>query len=111
MFDVAEFIDYEGLVHPEQKWQTGQAVINITTNLPWMPFRVIPLAWIEDLQVDGASVQIDPPKANNKQVWTVTGSRGDVYTVTQQGAKITCTCPGFQFRHHCRHIAEKETVQ
>lgn len=110
MFDVDEFVDYEGSVYPEQKWQTGQAIINITTNIPWMPFRVIPLSWIEDLRVGGARVDITLPTAAETRVWTVTGSKGDVYTVTRQGSKITCTCPGFQFRHHCRHATEKETV-
>lgn len=111
MFEVDEFIDYEGSVYPAQKWQVAEPVINITTNIPWMPFRVIPLSWIEDLQVSGASVKIDLPKASQTRVWTVTGSKGDVYTVTQQGSKIACTCPGFQFRRHCRHITEKETAQ
>lgn len=110
MFEVQEFIDYTGTVYPQQKWQATEPVINITTTIPWMPFRVIPLSWIEDLQVGGASVQIDLPKATETRVWTVEGSRGNTYTVTQQGSKMSCTCPGFQFRRHCRHIAEKETA-
>jgi len=110
MFDVEEFIDYEGSVYPAQKWQDGEAVINVTTTIPWMPFRVIPLSWIEDLRVGGQTVAIDLPKQAETRTWTVAGSKGDVYTITERDAKRTCTCPGFQFRHHCRHITEKETV-
>ena len=110
MFEVPEFITYTGAVYPEQKWQAADPVLNITTNIPWMPFRVIPLSWIQDLEVDGERVQIALPQAAETRVWTVEGSKGNIYTVTQQGAKMSCTCPGFQFRHHCRHITEKETA-
>jgi hypothetical protein len=32
----------------------------------------------------------------------VAGSRGQTYIVSADG----CTCPGFQFRSKCRHVAE-----
>jgi len=28
------------------------------------------------------------------------------YTVTVDGEKASCTCPGFKYRRHCRHIKE-----
>lgn len=38
--------------------------------------------------------------------WTVRGSKGDSYIVTESDGKLICTCPGFQFRGRCRHIEE-----
>lgn len=44
------------------------------------------------------------------EVITRTGSKGEVYYITQdksQGWKgWSCTCPGFTFRGSCKHVAE-----
>jgi hypothetical protein len=37
-------------------------------------------------------------------VTRVTGSQGQTYIVAPDGSN--CTCPGFQFRSKCRHVAE-----
>jgi hypothetical protein len=36
----------------------------------------------------------------------VQGSNGKKYYLTKVGNKYTCTCPGFTFRHTCKHINE-----
>jgi len=37
----------------------------------------------------------------------VKGSTGTTYTITFENAMpINCTCPGFHFRKHCRHLQE-----
>jgi hypothetical protein len=110
MFEVAEFITYSGAVYPEQKWQTTEPMLNLTTDIPGFPWRAIPLSWIQDLRVDGQNINITLPESTETRTWTAEGSRGNTYTVTRRGAKLSCTCPGFQFRHNCRHITEKETV-
>ena len=38
--------------------------------------------------------------------WTVRGSKGDEYRVTELNGNYSCTCSGFRFRGQCRHIAE-----
>jgi hypothetical protein len=38
--------------------------------------------------------------------WTVKGSKGDEYRVTELNGDYSCTCSGFRFRGQCRHIAE-----
>lgn len=38
------------------------------------------------------------------QTWSVTGSKGEVYTVEKIDKDYVCTCAGFKFRGKCRHI-------
>lgn len=45
------------------------------------------------------------------QTWTVTGSKGDNYTVSLDGDRWACTCSGFQFRSRCRHVEETRSRQ
>lgn len=36
--------------------------------------------------------------------YAVQGSKGDTYTVTDNGGTWTCTCPGFGWRRKCKHV-------
>jgi hypothetical protein len=38
------------------------------------------------------------------RTWTVKGSRGDEYKVTELNGNLSCTCSGFKFRGDCRHV-------
>ena len=40
------------------------------------------------------------------RTWTVAGSKGNEYRVTQELGTWSCTCSGFKFRGQCRHVAE-----
>ena len=40
------------------------------------------------------------------RVWTVKGSKGDEYKVTDVNGNYSCTCSGFRFRSQCRHIEQ-----
>ena len=45
--------------------------------------------------------------ADTEDRWTVTGSRGEKYTVERVGNKLICTCSGFKFRSKCKHTEVK----
>ena len=41
-----------------------------------------------------------------KSAIIVKGSNGAEYHITKIGNKYSCTCPGFAFRHVCKHVTE-----
>lgn len=41
-----------------------------------------------------------------KDAIIVKGSNGKEYQVTKVGNQYTCSCPGFMFRHRCKHVEE-----
>lgn len=51
------------------------------------------------------SVKAEQPQG---RTWSVAGSRGSDYTVTESAGQWACTCQGFTFRNRCKHI---ETIK
>jgi hypothetical protein len=45
-----------------------------------------------------------PQIQSNNPIWTVVGSKGNIYVIERIGAQYNCTCSGFQFRGKCSHI-------
>ena len=41
-----------------------------------------------------------------KDVIIVKGSNGKEYHISKIGTRYSCTCPGFMFRHKCKHVDE-----
>ena len=101
-FEVPEFITYEGDEVKCGKWEDPNEVLCLTTNIDFFPVRSIQRKWIHS--IDGNTVLHVPTK---KETVTkiVKGSKGQEYVVTL-GAKKSCTCSGFTFRHTCKHIME-----
>ncbi len=52
------------------------------------------------------NVKVDEKEPVTGRSWTVEGSKGNVYTVTEEHGLWTCTCSGFKFRNQCRHVLE-----
>jgi len=49
-------------------------------------------------------VEVTNPYANLKtKTYTITGSRGDKYTVTNRNGEYSCDCPAGKFRGTCKH--------
>ena len=57
---------------------------------------------INSVQFKTDLIELEP----EGRVFTVTGSKGDTYTVNEVRGLWSCTCSGFQFRGECRHIRE-----
>jgi hypothetical protein len=58
-------------------------------------FKEVPDIW---------GVTVDETEPVEGRNWTVTGSKGAAYTVTENHGLWTCTCSGFKFRNKCRHV-------
>jgi hypothetical protein len=52
------------------------------------------------------SVYFGQKEEPKKDSIIVKGSNGKEYIVEKIGTKYTCTCPGFTFRHTCKHIKD-----
>lgn len=43
---------------------------------------------------------------SNRKTFRVAGSQGATYTVTLDGGRWSCNCPGYTYRKNCRHVKE-----
>ena len=76
--------------------------------------RGLPEKFSKPIRIDirGRKFRLNPeqfaidvePEVPEGRVIEVTGSKGDVYKVTEVRGEWTCTCSGFKFRGDCRHI-------
>ena len=57
-------------------------------------FREVPNLW------NFVPKDLETPQGRS---WTVAGSKGAEYTVTEYQGEQTCSCSGFKFRGKCRH--------
>jgi len=99
-FYIPEFLTYEGDRVPAPKWAPDDTVCLTTGNLNW-PIRMLDSASITS--IDDKTVVSAKVESKNKTV-TVEGSKGQKYVVTITPEGKTCTCPGFGFRHSCKHV-------
>lgn len=74
-----------------------------------IPQRVILLRNV--YSINGVRVRfVDVPKALSKpqvvRTFSITGSKGDVYSVETMNGNWSCTCKGYSFRRTCAHISQ-----
>lgn len=99
-FEVAQFHYYEG-EEVKVKW-AGAHEMGLKTN-DSVGLRVIQRKNIRE--IDGQPYEYVEGLATAKKLTlSVPGSKGGSYTVTL-GEHPECTCPGFQFRGTCKHLA------
>lgn len=61
---------------------------------------------IKNKYTENDSVYFGEKEGPAKDAIEIQGSGGKKYYLTKVGNKYTCTCPGFTFRHTCKHITE-----
>lgn len=62
---------------------------------------------LKDKKAESDTVYFGKPVVESapKDAIKVSGSNGKVYLLTKGiGGKYNCTCPGFTFRHTCKHV-------
>lgn len=92
---------YQGQVIAPDRWMTPYQ-FNVTGDERY-PVRTLDSRFVDSIEIlEGSANDID----TEIQTWQIKGSRGNRYTVTKNASGFTCTCPGFQFRKNCRHLAE-----
>ena len=97
-----EFNYYEGELVATPKWVDYDAIA-ITTGDKKFPVRIIAKENIIEIDGTVTSKQVKIPAV---RTFTITGSKGDVYTVNIGEKHSDCTCVAFQFRRSCKHIKE-----
>jgi hypothetical protein len=99
-------IVFEGTVLKPHKWLNDREFC-LTGDSNW-PIRVINMSNVIDIKlINGDMKTIDI----GSKVWTIKGSKGNIYIVTRNSNKWDCTCPGFSFRKTCKHVSELSGVK
>lgn len=98
-----EFHYFEGELVATPKWVDYDAIA-LSTGLKKFPVRIIAKADV--VEMDGKEISVKEAEAPEIRTFSITGSRGDVYTVNIGNKYSDCTCAAFQFRRSCKHIKE-----
>lgn len=93
----------QGTVIARYSWADADTVC-LHTACDNVPNRVVSFSSIRQVvKLNSKGTVAEQPQI---PTWTIAGSKGSVYNVKLDGRKYSCTCPGFQFRNHCRHVEE-----
>jgi hypothetical protein len=98
-FHIPDTVVYTGTLTREPWFESDE--IGITSDVAWFPVRRIRINRI--VRIGDSAVQLQPEPS---EVITVTGSKGNTYTVTRESGRTSCTCPGYAFRKTCKHLSE-----
>jgi hypothetical protein len=96
---------YRGTVLNPFNW-IGPDDFCLSTDIAESPVRILDSKLILNLRhLDGTEAAVDVPTNKPKvRVWTIEGSKGNVYTVTLNGDKFVCDCVAGKFGRHCKHV-------
>ena len=100
-----DYHEYIGTVVPSNKWD-APGTFKLHTGRPEHPDSIIPINRVHSLEaLDGSDILTGPDSAGSTARWEVPGSKGNVYVVTKETDRFSCSCPGFQFRKSCKHLS------
>lgn len=96
---------YRGTVLKSLSWIDADDFC-LSTDIPESPVRILDSKLIRAMRhIDGTEPAVaiveEKPKV---RVWTIDGSKGNVYTVTLANGKFFCNCVAGQFSRHCKHV-------
>ena len=94
---VPEFNEYTGTVIKNHK-AIREGQIGLSTDETSFKMRVIDLD-----RIVGMEDSLPSPNVMIK-TYNIQGSKGNIYTVTQDRSYWDCDCPGFRFRNQCKHV-------
>lgn len=89
---------YVGSIVASAKYDPPES-IRMSTDVPDFPFRVIMKKNVAT--INGEAIRYVAAETETR---FVQGSGGVQYTVKTVDGTTTCTCPGFAFRKHCKHL-------
>lgn len=101
LFAVPPTIDITGRVVDTPRWVKDPDCFALLVPGTPVPLRIINSKSV--LAVNGAPAD-SIAEDTSTQTFTVRGSKGDEYIVTNEGGRWACTCVGFGFRKDCKHI-------
>lgn len=90
-------------VLPSEKYDQPNT-FRIPADVPYMDVRVIDLKNVIELTINGKAAEVT--EYEGVKIVTITGSKGNEYTVTIDQDSAKCTCIGFSYRRQCRHLGE-----
>lgn len=96
---------YENVtVVPSDSWDKPDSFCIPAENHPYINKRSISLSNVIELVVNGQAGKV--ATQSETRFAHVKGSKGALYEVTIVGKHAkSCTCPGFTYRKHCKHLA------
>jgi hypothetical protein len=98
-----------GVVVPDTKW-TPDNFVRILTSHDIVAYREIPLDKITKIKYEDGTLGSTQPIETQSKSYTIQGSKGNTYIVTNNKTAWTCSCTGYQFRKMCKHIDKFKNV-
>jgi len=96
-----DFDIFKGEIIPNPKWVHSDSIC-LSTDDPFVAMRVIKKSDI--ISMDEKTYVSDYAKQSTMKTIAITGSKGDIYNVTQHDGHWSCDCKGFQYRRNCNHV-------
>ena len=115
----AEITEWTGAQTPNHVYLLNDSKSKMYAYQPWGQGAVKVFKNAIGIDLRGRKFKINPVQHQvtvekekpQGRTWTVQGSRGDQYTVSEQHGEWACTCSGFKFRGQCRHITDTQQSQ